>query len=165
MTGLDPDHDTIIEIATIITDGELNTLAEGPSIVIHQPDEALDAMDEWNTTHHGESGLTAKVRASRTSMAEAEQQTLDFIRQYVPEGGSPLCGNSIHQDRRFLFRYMAKLEAYMHYRNIDVSTIKELARRWYPEDKAPIKQAEHQALSDVRESINELVWYRTRLFR
>ncbi|PIP02000.1 MAG: oligoribonuclease [Zetaproteobacteria bacterium CG12_big_fil_rev_8_21_14_0_65_54_13] len=165
MTGLEPDHDIIIEIATIITDGELNILAEGPNIVIHQPDEALQAMDEWNTTHHGESGLTAKVRASQVSMAEAEQVTLDFIRRYVPEGSSPLCGNSIHQDRRFLVRYMQKLEAYVHYRNIDVSTIKELARRWYPEDKAPIKQAEHQALSDVRESINELIWYRTHLFR
>jgi len=165
MTGLEPDHDTIIEIATIITDGELNVLAEGPNIVIHQPDEALEAMDEWNTTHHGESGLTAKVRASQVSMAEAEQLTLDFIRRYVPEGSSPLCGNSIHQDRRFLVRHMQKLEGYVHYRNIDVSTIKELARRWYPEDKAPIKQAEHQALSDVRESINELIWYRTHLFR
>ncbi|EAU54818.1 oligoribonuclease [Mariprofundus ferrooxydans] len=165
MTGLEPDHDTIIEIATIITDGELNILAEGPNIVIHQPDEALDAMDEWNTTHHGESGLTARVRASRTSMAVAEQKTLDFIRKYVPEGSSPLCGNSIHQDRRFLVRYMPKLESYVHYRNIDVSTIKELAKRWYPDDKAPIKQAEHQALSDIRESINELIWYRQHIFR
>ncbi|WP_026195364.1 oligoribonuclease [Mariprofundus ferrooxydans] len=165
MTGLEPDHDTIIEIATIITDGELNILAEGPNIVIHQPDEALDAMDEWNTTHHGESGLTARVRASRTSMAAAEQKTLDFIRKYVPEGSSPLCGNSIHQDRRFLVRYMPKLESYVHYRNIDVSTIKELAKRWYPDDKAPIKQAEHQALSDIRESINELIWYRQHIFR
>jgi len=165
MTGLEPDHDTIIEIATIITDSELNILAEGPSIVIHQPDEVLEAMDEWNTTHHGESGLTAKVRASQISIAEAEQQTLDFIRRYVTEGSSPLCGNSIHQDRRFLVRYMQNLEAYVHYRNIDVSTIKELARRWYPDHKAPIKQAEHLALADVRESINELAWYRQHIFR
>lgn len=165
MTGLDPDHDIIIEIATIITDSELNILAEGPNIVVHQPDEALEAMDEWNTTHHGESGLTARVRASQVSMAEAEQQTLDFIRRYVPEGSSPLCGNSIHQDRRFLVRYMPKLESYVHYRNIDVSTIKELAKYWFPDDKAPIKQAEHQALSDIRESINELIWYRQHIFR
>jgi len=165
MTGLEPDHDTIIEIATIITDGQLNILAEGPNIVIHQSDEILGEMDDWNTTHHGESGLTDKVRASTISMAEAEQQTLDFIRRYVPEGCSPLCGNSIHQDRRFLVRHMTKLESHMHYRNIDVSTVKELTRRWYPRDKAPFKQSQHLALSDVKESINELIWYRKRIFR
>jgi oligoribonuclease len=165
MTGLDPEVDTILEIATIITDGNLNIIAEGPSIVIHQPDARLDGMDEWNTTHHGASGLTARVRASRTTMAEAEQQTLEFVRQYVPERTSPLCGNSIHQDRRFLVPYMPELEAWMHYRNIDVSTIKELARRWYPAIKAPPKQGEHLALADIRESIAELAFYREKLFR
>jgi len=165
MTGLDPERETIIEIATIITDGDLNIIAEGPSLVIHQPDHMLDGMDEWNTTHHGDSGLTAKVKASTTTMQQAEMQTLDFIRQHVPAQASPLCGNSIHQDRRFLVPYMPELEAYLHYRNIDVSTIKELARRWYPNDKAPIKKAEHLALADIRESINELRWYRKKLFR
>jgi len=165
MTGLDPEQETIIEIATVITDGELEIVAEGPSIVIHQPDHILDAMDEWNTTHHGDSGLTAKVKISTISMHHAEMQTLDFIRQYVPAQTSPLCGNSIHQDRRFLVPYMPELEAYLHYRNIDVSTIKELAQRWYPNDKAPIKKAEHLALADIRESINELRWYREKLFR
>ncbi|PJA33932.1 MAG: oligoribonuclease [Zetaproteobacteria bacterium CG_4_9_14_3_um_filter_53_7] len=165
MTGLDPDIETIIEIATIITDGKLNILAEGPSLVIHQPDEILAAMDEWNTKHHGESGLIAKVRASTVSMADAEARTLEFIRQYVAEGESPLCGNSIHQDRRFLVRCMPTLEAYVHYRNIDVSTLKELARRWYPTKKAPIKRAQHLALSDVRESIKELAYYRKHIFR
>ncbi|MDX8406413.1 MAG: oligoribonuclease [Mariprofundus sp.] len=165
MTGLEPDHDLIIEIATIVTDANLNVIAEGPSIVIHQPEDLLEGMDEWNTTHHGESGLTAKVRASQISMGEAEQTTLDFLRKHISDGASPLCGNSVHQDRRFLVRYMPKLENFVHYRNIDVSTIKELARRWYPEDKAPIKHAEHQALSDVRESINELIWYRQHIFK
>lgn len=164
MTGLDPKIDTILEIATIITDGNLNIIAEGPNIVIHQPDVVLDGMDEWNTTHHGASGLTAKVRASEITMAEAEQQTLDFIRLYVPERSSPLCGNSIHQDRRFLVPYMPELEAYVHYRNIDVSTIKELGRRWYPGIRAPLKEAEHLALADIRESIKELAFYRKNYF-
>ena len=165
MTGLDPETDSIIEIATIITDGNLNIIAEGPDIVIHQPDAALDDMDEWCTTHHGNSGLTARVRASKITLAEAEQQTLDFIRRYVPEHNSPLCGNSIHQDRRFLLPYMPALEAWVHYRNIDVSTIKELARRWYPDIEAPVKEAEHLALADIRESIAELAFYRKKLFR
>ena len=164
MTGLDPEQDTIIEIATIITDGELNIIAEGSSIVIHQPDHVLDGMDEWNTSHHGDSGLTAKVKASTISMHQAEMQTLNFIKQYVPAQTSPLCGNSIHQDRRFLVPYMPELETYLHYRNIDVSTIKELARRWYPDNKAPIKKAEHLALADIRESIHELCWYREAFF-
>jgi len=164
MTGLDPEVDTIIEIATIITDGNLNIVAEGPSIAIHQPDAALDGMDEWNTTHHGDSGLTARVRASKINMAEAEQQTLDFIRSYVPERTSPLCGNSIHQDRRFLVPYMPELEAWVHYRNIDVSTIKELGRRWYPAIQAPLKQGEHLALADIHESIKELAFYRKNYF-
>ncbi len=164
MTGLDPKIDTILEIATIITDGNLNIIAEGPNIVVHQPDSILDGMDEWNTTHHGASGLTARVRASKIGMTEAEQQTLDFIRLYVPENSSPLCGNSIHQDRRFLVPYMPKLEAYVHYRNIDVSTIKELGRRWYPGIQAPLKEAEHLALADIRESIKELAFYRNNYF-
>jgi len=165
MTGLDPEQDTIIEIATIITDGALDVVAEGPDLVIHQPDATLDGMDEWNTTHHGASGLTEKVRSSKLSMRDAELQTLDFIRQFVPPRTSPLCGNSIHQDRRFLVPYMPELEAHMHYRNIDVSTIKELARRWYPDAQAPVKMAEHLALADIRESIEELRWYRRNLFR
>jgi oligoribonuclease len=165
MSGLDPDQETILEIATIITDGELNILAEGPNIVVHQPDAVLDGMDEWCTQHHGVSGLTAKVRESTISMRQAEQQTLDFIKQYVPPRCSPLCGNSIHQDRRFLVRYMRELEGYVHYRNIDVSTIKELGRRWYPSIPAPIKEAEHLALADIRESINELAYYRDNFFR
>ena len=164
MTGLDPETDTILEIATIITDGNLNIVAEGPNIVIHQPDALLDGMGEWCTQHHGQSGLTAKVRASEITMAEAEQQTLDFIRRYVPEHTSPLCGNSIHQDRRFLVPYMPELEAWMHYRNIDVSTIKELAQRWYPGTRAPLKKAEHLALADIRESIKELAFYRKNYF-
>ena len=165
MTGLDPDKDTIIEIATIVTDGDLNILEEGSSIVIHQPDSILDGMDEWCTQHHGDSGLTDKVRASTISMVEAEQQTLDFIRRYVPERSSPLCGNSVHQDRRFLYRYMPVLENFLHYRNIDVSTIKELVKRWYPNNEAPIKTAEHLALADIRESISELRYYRKHIFR
>jgi len=165
MTGLDPDQETIIEIATIITDSEMNIIAEGPCMAIHQADPILDAMDEWNTTHHGASGLTARVKASEITMREAETRTLDFIKQYVPEGVSPLCGNSVHQDRRFLVPYMPELELYLHYRNIDVSTIKELSRRWYPKMRAPRKQAVHMALVDIRESIDELVWYRQHLFR
>jgi len=165
MTGLDPEKETIIEIATIITDSELNILDEGPSLAIHQPDSFLDAMDEWNTSHHGASGLTARVKASKISMADAEKQTLEFIKQYVAEGVSPLCGNSVHQDRRFLLPYMPQLEAHLHYRNIDVSTIKELSRRWYPKMRSPRKQAAHLALVDIRESIEELCWYRQHLFR
>jgi len=164
MSGLDPERETILEIATIITDGDLNVLAEGPNIVIHQPDEVLDNMDEWCTQHHAQSGLTAKVRNSLVSMRKAEIETLNFIKKYVPERCSPLCGNSIHQDRIFLSRYMQELEAYVHYRNLDVSTIKEIGRRWYPKTKAPLKQSEHLALSDVRESINELAFYRKHLF-
>ena len=165
MSGLDPNVDTILEIATIVTDGDLNILAEGPNIVVHQPDIILDGMDEWCTKHHGDSGLTEKVRASKILMAEAEQTTLDFIRKYVPERTSPLCGNSVHQDRRFLYRYMPDLENFLHYRNLDVSTIKELVRRWYPGTEAPIKTAEHLALADIRESISELRYYRKNIFR
>jgi len=165
MTGLDPEVDTILEIATLITDGDLNLIAEGPSLAIHQPDPVLEAMNDWCKEHHGASGLTARVRASDISMAQAEQQTLAFIQQYVPEKVSPLCGNSIHQDRRFLVPYMPKLEAWMHYRNIDVSTIKELGSRWYPSIRAPRKLSEHLAMTDIHESIAELAFYRKNFFK
>lgn len=165
MTGLDPKVDTILEIATIITDGQLNIVAEGPNIVVHQPDSALDAMGDWCKEHHGDSGLSEKVRASTVSMLDAEQKSLDFIKKYVAQGVSPLCGNSIHQDRRFLVPYMPTLESYLHYRNIDVSTVKELTRRWYPSVDAPAKAGEHLALADVRESIEELKFYRKNCFR
>jgi len=165
MTGLDPEVDTILEIATLITDGDLNIVAEGPSLAIHQPDSVLEAMNDWCKEHHGGSGLTARVRASTINMSEAEDQTLAFIQKFVPEKTSPLCGNSIHQDRRFLVPYMPKLEAWMHYRNIDVSTIKELGSRWYPSIRAPRKKAEHLALTDIRESIAELAFYRKYFFK
>ncbi len=164
MTGLDPNVDTILEIATIITDGQLNIVAEGPNIVIHQPNSVLDVMGDWCKEHHGASGLSEKVRASTISMLDAEQQSLAFIKKYVPQGVSPLCGNSIHQDRRFLVPYMSTLEGYLHYRNIDVSTVKELARRWYPSIETPAKAGEHLALADVRESIAELKFYREQIF-
>lgn len=165
MTGLDPKVDTILEIATIITDGQLSIVAEGPNIVVYQPDSVLDAMGDWCKEHHGNSGLSEKVRASTVSMLDAEQQSLNFIKKYVPQGVSPLCGNSIHQDRRFLVPYMPTLERYLHYRNIDVSTVKELTRRWYPRVDAPAKVGEHLALADVRESIDELKFYRKNCFR
>ena len=161
MTGLDPDKDRIIEIATVITDKHLNELAEGPVLAIHQPDAVLDAMDEWNTEHHGNSGLTQRVRESTLDVAEAERLTLEFVAQWVPTGKSPLCGNSICQDRRFLFRYMPKLEAWCHYRNLDVSTVKLLAGMWAPEVKESVKKSgTHLALADIRESIEELRHYR-----
>ncbi|MCY1449818.1 Oligoribonuclease [compost metagenome] len=161
MTGLDPDHDVIIEMATIVTDSELNTLAEGPVIAIHQSDEILAGMDEWNTRQHGGSGLTQRVRESRTSMAEAEAQTIAFLEQWVPKGKSPICGNSICQDRRFLYRHMRELENYFHYRNLDVSTLKELAARWAPSVRDSFtKGSTHLALDDIRESIAELRHYR-----
>ncbi len=165
MTGLDPEADTILEIATIITDKELNIVAEGPNIVVHQSEAVLESMNDWCKVHHGKSGLSERVRQSKVSLAQAEQMTLDFIREYVPERASPLCGNSIHQDRRFLQRYMPTLEAYVHYRNIDVSTIKELGKRWYPNISEPAKTGTHLALADVRESIEELRFYRQHLFR
>lgn len=161
MTGLEPERDVILEIATIVTDSDLNVIAEGPVLAVHQPDVLLDAMDEWNTRTHGNSGLTERVRNSDTDTREAERQTLAFLQQYVKAGASPLCGNSIHQDRRFLVKYMPELEAYMHYRNIDVSTVKELAKRWKPEVVASFKkQGSHQALDDIRESIAEMLHYR-----
>ena len=165
MTGLDPDRDRIIEIATIVTNSELDVLAEGPVIAIHQPDAALDAMDDWNRNTHGASGLIDRVRRSRSTTAEAEQQTLAFLEVHADPGTSPMCGNSICQDRRFLYREMPRLERFFHYRNLDVSTIKELARRWAPEVLAGLtKESRHQALDDVRESIRELAYYRKMMF-
>lgn len=166
MTGLEPDEDVIIEIATIITDSQLNIIAEGPVIAVKQPDALLDAMDDWNTKTHGNSGLTQRVKDSQTTCRDAELATLAFIKQYLPENTSPLCGNSIHQDRRFLVRYMPELEAYMHYRNLDVSTLKELAKRWRPELVAGFKKkGSHQALDDIRESIAEMSYYREHFIR
>ena len=161
MTGLDTNNDAIIEIATVVTDGELNILAEGPILAIHQPDTALEAMDEWNTRQHGASGLTKRVRESTINEADAEQQTLEFLKQYVPAGVSPMCGNSICQDRRFMARIMPELEAYFHYRNLDVSTLKELARRWAPKvEKSFKKKSSHLAMDDIKDSIRELQHYR-----
>jgi oligoribonuclease len=161
MTGLDPDTDSIIEIATLVTDQELNVLAEGPELAIHHPLERLQAMDEWNRNTHGKSGLWDRILASSVDAAQAEQQTLDFLAQWVPAGKSPICGNSICQDRRFLARGMPTLERYFHYRNLDVSTIKELARRWCPAMLGGFSKAgTHTALSDIRESVAELAYYR-----
>jgi oligoribonuclease len=166
MTGLDPDRDLIIEIATIVTDKDLNVLAEGPVFAVHQSDEVLAAMDDWNQKHHGASGLIDRVRASTVSDADAEAQTLAFLQQWLPEGASPMCGNSIGQDRRFLYRYMPKLEAFFHYRNIDVSTLKELAARWAPQVKDGfVKKEAHRAQDDIIESIEELRHYRRHLLK
>ena len=166
MTGLDPDRDRIIEIATIITDSELNIVAVGPVLAVHQPPEVLAGMDEWNTRTHGETGLTERVKASSIDEAWAEAETLAFVQQYVPRNKSPLCGNSICQDRRFLYRYMPQLEQWLHYRNLDVSTLKELARRWVPALEAGFKKENtHRALDDIRESIAELKYYREEFLR
>lgn len=165
MTGLDPAEHVIIEIASLVTDGELNVIAEGPALAVHCPDEALAAMDEWCTRTHTASGLVDRVRASAIDIGEAERLTLDFVRELVPEGASPLCGNSISHDRRFLRREMPAFDAYLHYRNVDVSTIKELVRRWYPSSMSgPQKRETHRALDDIRESIEELRWYREHVF-
>ena len=165
MTGLDVEECRIIEIATIITNSELEILAEGPELVIHQPEEVLAAMDEWNTKHHGASGLTAAVKKSEISLEEAEEATLAFIREHCQENTAPLCGNSIWQDRRFLARYMPRLEEYLHYRIIDVSSVKEVVRRWYPTYvRPPQKGQSHRALDDIRESIEELKYYRANVF-
>ena len=161
MTGLDTDNDVIIEIATVVTDAQLNVLAEGPVLAVKQADALLDGMDEWNTRQHGGSGLTQRVRESRTDAAEAQAQTLAFLQQWVPARKSPMCGNSICQDRRFLHRGMPELEQYFHYRNLDVSTLKELVSRWAPELKAGFKkESSHLALDDIYDSIAELKYYR-----
>jgi oligoribonuclease len=166
MTGLKTDVDHIIEIATIVTDKHLNTLAEGPVMAIHQPDEILAAMDDWNRRQHAASGLAARVRASRVTVQEAEHETLAFLGKWVEAGASPMCGNSICQDRRFLAREMPQLERYFHYRNLDVSTLKELARRWAPEVFNGFqKVSSHLALDDIRDSIRELAHYRTHFLR
>jgi len=161
MTGLDPDKDRIIEVAIVVTDSQLNTLAEAPVAVVHQSDAVLEAMDDWNKGTHARSGLIDKVKASRLTEAVAEEQLLAFLPQHVPARTSPMCGNSICQDRRFLARYMPRLEAYFHYRNLDVSTLKELVKRWKPEiAKGLVKQGKHEALADIYESIDELKYYR-----
>lgn len=166
MTGLDPARDHVIEIATIVTDAHLRVIAEGPVIAIHQPESALSAMDEWNLTTHGASGLLDRVRTSRVDAAEAEAQTLAFLEQHAERGASPMCGNSICQDRRFLAREMPALEKFFHYRNLDVSTLKELARRWAPAVLEGVqKSSTHAALDDVRESIAELAHYRRTMLR
>ncbi len=165
MTGLNPDADVIIEIATVVTDSQLNVVADGPELAVHQPEAALARMDEWNQRQHGGSGLVGRVRASRIATAAAERLTLDFLAAHVPAGASPMCGNSICQDRRFLARHMPALERHFHYRNLDVSTLKELARRWYPGVAAALtKQSAHLARADIYESIAELRFYRERLF-
>lgn len=166
MTGLDPDNDRIIEIATIVTDAQLTILAEGPVLAIHQDEEVLAKMDEWNQRTHGGSGLLQRVRESLVDETQATSQTLAFLGQYLEKGKSPMCGNSICQDRRFLARYMPELEAFFHYRNLDVSTIKELARRWQPAIYNGFKKANtHLALDDIRESIGELQYYRERMLK
>lgn len=166
MTGLDPATDHILEIATLVTDKQLTLLAEGPVLAVHHEDAVLAAMGEWCTRQHGQSGLTERVRQSRVSMAEAQQATLEFLRQHVPPGASPMCGNSICQDRRFMARQMPELERFFHYRNLDVSTLKELAKRWAPGAAAGFtKESTHLAMADIHDSIAELRHYRERLFR
>ena len=161
MTGLVPEIDRIIEIALVITDGELNTVVEAPVLVVHQPDAVLDGMDSWNKSTHAKSGLIEKVKASALDDASVETQMLAFLKEHVPEKVSPMCGNSICQDRRFLARWMPQLEAYFHYRNLDVSTLKELAKRWKPEVAQALKKhGKHEALADIYESIEELKYYR-----
>ncbi len=166
MTGLDPDRDVVIEIATIVTDTHLNTLAEGPVIAVHQSEARLRAMDEWNTTHHTRSGLIDRVKASAYDEARAARETIAFLEQWVPAGVSPMCGNTICQDRRFMVRHLPQLEAYFHYRNLDVSTLKILMQRWRPELEAGfLKTGTHLALDDIRESINEMRYYREHFIR
>ena len=161
MSGLVPDRDRILEVAMVVTDSELNTIAEAPVFVVHQPDEVLDAMDSWNKSTHGKSGLVDKVRASNLTEAEVEARLIEFLKPLVAERTAPLCGNTVHQDRRFMARYMPAFEAYLHYRIVDVSTLKELAKRWYPEVLAGVtKEGRHEALADIQESIEELRHYR-----
>jgi oligoribonuclease len=166
MTGLSPDSDRIIELAIVVTDADLNTVAEGPVLVVHQPDEVMNAMDNWNKGTHGKSGLIDRVKASQLNEAEAETQMLEFVKQHVPARTSPMCGNSICQDRRFLARYMPQLEAFFHYRNLDVSTLKELAKRWRPGLSEEFKKSnKHEALADIYESIDEMKYYREHFIR
>jgi len=166
MTGLDPQQDGILEIATIVTDGELNLIEEGPNLVIHQGNALLAQMDDWNKKHHRKSGLIAKVRKSGISVKKAEALTLEFVKRHSLPQESPLCGNTVHHDRRFLIKYMPKLDAFLHYRNIDVSTVKSLVQRWYPKGKRPPQKKEaHRALDDIRESVEELRFYRKYYFR
>ena len=161
MTGLDPDRDRIIEVAIVVTDAQLNAVSQAPVLVIHQPNAVLDAMDDWNRTTHARSGLVDKVKGSTLTEGAAEEQLIAFLAQHVPARTSPMCGNSICQDRRFLARHMPRLEAYFHYRNLDVSTLKELAKRWKPEiAKGLVKQGKHEALADILESLAELKFYR-----
>ncbi len=164
MTGLDPETYVIVEIASIVTDDQLNVVAEGPDIAINHPDAVLSAMEPWSLEHHQASGLTDRIKASPYSCTQAEAETLSFLSQYCKKGDSPLCGNSIGQDRRFLVKYMPALEDFFHYRNIDVSSIKELAKRWYPSLPRFEKKKTHLALSDIRESIDELIYYRKNVF-
>jgi len=166
MTGLSPDSDRIIELAIVVTDADLNTVAEGPVLVVHQPDEVMNAMDNWNKGTHGKSGLIDRVKASQLDETEAEAQMLEFVKQHVPARTSPMCGNSICQDRRFLARYMPQLEAFFHYRNLDVSTLKELAKRWRPGLSEEFKKSnKHEALADIYESIDEMKYYREHFIR
>ena len=166
MTGLDPEKERIIEIATIVTDSDLNTIAEGPVIAVHQSDELLDAMDEWCTKTHGENGLTQRVKDSQVSERQAELATIEFLQEHVDKGASPICGNSIGQDRRFLVKYMPELEDFFHYRNLDVSTLKELVNRWRPDLKDGLtKKGTHLALDDIRDSIEELKYYRSHFIK
>lgn len=161
MTGLNPDTDRIIELAVVITDSQLNIVAESPVFTVHQPDSVLDAMDDWNKSTHGRSGLIGRVQASSLTEAEVEQQMLAFLQQYVPQRASPMCGNSICQDRRFMARWMPALETHFHYRNLDVSTLKELCKRWKPEiARGVVKKGRHEALADILESIEEMRYYR-----
>jgi oligoribonuclease len=161
MSGLVPERDRILEVAMVVTDSELNVIAEAPVLVLHQPDEVLDAMDSWNRSTHGKSGLVDKVRASRLTEAEAEARLIEFLKPIVPERVAPLCGNTVHQDRRFMALYLPAFDAYLHYRIVDVSTLKELAKRWYPEVLAGVaKEGRHEALADIQESIEELRHYR-----
>ena len=166
MSGLNPETDRVLEIAIVITDAQLNVVAEAPVLVVHQPDAVLDAMDNWNKSTHKKSGLIDRVRASTLTEAQAEDRMIAFLEQYVPSGTSPVCGNSVHQDRRFLVRYLPRLDAWFHYRLIDVSTLKELARRWKPEVlNGMVKHGRHEALADIHESIEELRYYRAQIMK
>ena len=166
MTGLEPEQDRIIEVATLITDGDLNVLAEGPVLAVHQSDETLAGMDEWNQRTHGDSGLVERVRNSKLNESDVEAQTIAFLQRYAERGSSPMCGNSVHQDRRFMVKYMPSLADFFHYRNLDVSTVKELAKRWRPDVASGYKkQSNHQAMDDIRDSVDELKHYREHFFK